>query len=175
MSTGVALLIFIIIVLILWWALTRSAKSSKPDIKIHHEEHGAAAGTEEAAGLKAETVITPTEPAAPEKMAEVAATEPPGETAARMEPSVAAIIPDDLASLEGIGPKVNTILQQAGIQTFAQLAKADVEKLKEILTANGLQFMDPTSWPEQAGLAAQGKQEELMALQARLKGGRLVE
>jgi large subunit ribosomal protein L21 len=80
--------------------------------------------------------------------------------------------PDDLTILEGIGPKVNTLLQTAGIATFSQLANADVSSLKEILEANDLQFMDPTSWPEQAQLAAEGKSEELKAFQDSLKGGR---
>ena len=83
--------------------------------------------------------------------------------------------PDDLASLEGIGPKVNSILQAAGITTFTQLAAAEVSRLEEILDANSLQFMDPSSWSEQAKLAAEGKIEELQALQDKLKGGRQVE
>jgi large subunit ribosomal protein L17 len=83
--------------------------------------------------------------------------------------------PDDLASLEGIGPKVEITLQSAGISTFAQLSAADVGKLEEILEANGLHFMDPASWPEQAQLAAEGKTEELQALHEELKGGRKAE
>jgi predicted flap endonuclease-1-like 5' DNA nuclease len=79
---------------------------------------------------------------------------------------------DDLTILEGIGPKVNSLLQAAGVGTFSQLASADVSRLKDILEANDLQFMDPTSWPEQAKLAAEGKTEELKALQDSLKGGR---
>jgi predicted flap endonuclease-1-like 5' DNA nuclease len=71
--------------------------------------------------------------------------------------------PDDLTRLEGIGPKVKALLQEAGIATFAQLASAD-----------DLQFMDPASWPEQAKLAAEGKVEELKILQDSLKGGRKV-
>jgi predicted flap endonuclease-1-like 5' DNA nuclease len=82
--------------------------------------------------------------------------------------------PDDLTRLEGIGPKVKALLQEAGIATFAQLASADVSRLKEILDANDLQFMDPASWPEQAKLAAEGKVEELKILQDSLKGGRKV-
>lgn len=88
---------------------------------------------------------------------------------------VEAPAPDDLASLEGIGPKVNQILQAAGITTFAQLAKANVEHLNELLEANDLQFMDPAYWPEQARLLVEGKAEELAELQEKLKGGRMVE
>jgi predicted flap endonuclease-1-like 5' DNA nuclease len=84
------------------------------------------------------------------------------------------IVPDDLTVLEGIGPKINGLLQAAGIQTFAQLAAADMAQVKALLEANGLPFIDPGSWPEQAGLAAAGKMDELQALQDRLKGGRKV-
>lgn len=82
--------------------------------------------------------------------------------------------PDNLAILEGIGPKVESLLHEAGINTFAQLAEADVAKLNEILDANKLQMLDPASWPEQAKLASEGKTEELKKLQDELKGGRKV-
>jgi predicted flap endonuclease-1-like 5' DNA nuclease len=36
--------------------------------------------------------------------------------------------PNDLTSIEGIGPKINEVLQNAGITTFAQLASAEVER-----------------------------------------------
>lgn len=79
---------------------------------------------------------------------------------------------DDLALIEGIGPKIASILQTAGITTFAQLAASDTGRLSAILKAAGLPFSDPTSWPEQAGLAASGKMDELKVLQDNLKGGR---
>ena len=66
------------------------------------------------------------------------------------------------------------LLAAAGIKTFAQLGSADVAKLREILRAAGLQFSDPTTWPEQARLAAAGKMDELKKLQDSLKGGRRV-
>ncbi|MDI6695849.1 MAG: hypothetical protein QME21_12450 [Anaerolineales bacterium] len=93
------------------------------------------------------------------------------------EPSAepAALQPDDLTLIEGVGPKVNQLLNQAGIQTFSQLAATDVERLRQILEDADLRFIDPASWPEQAQLAAQGKRAEMEALQARLKGGREVE
>jgi hypothetical protein len=79
---------------------------------------------------------------------------------------------DDLIIIEGIGPKINQILNQAGISTFAQLADTGVERLSEILLAAGLRVNDPATWPEQAALAAQGKWQDLEALQTSLKGGR---
>lgn len=82
--------------------------------------------------------------------------------------------PDNLIIIEGIGPKINQLLQSAGIFTFAQLAETDVEHLRAILAPAGLRFIDPTSWIEQARLARDGKMEDLTALQGRLRGGRNV-
>jgi ribosomal protein L30 len=79
---------------------------------------------------------------------------------------------DDLTILEGIGPKIASVLQAAGITTFAQLAATDVARLEEILQSADLRLADPGTWPEQAALAAAGKQEELQQLMGQLKGGR---
>jgi small subunit ribosomal protein S2 len=84
----------------------------------------------------------------------------------------APVEPDKLAKIEGIGPKVASVLDAAGIQTFAQLAGTDVGKLEEILAANKLQMMKPGSWPQQAKLAADGKWDELQKLQDGLSGGK---
>lgn len=82
-------------------------------------------------------------------------------------------LPDDLTIIEGIGPKVNQILQAAGIGTFAKLAEAAPENLRTILEGARLGFMDPTTWPEQARLAWEGKLDELKEYQDRLKGGKV--
>jgi hypothetical protein len=67
------------------------------------------------------------------------------------------------------------LLQASGIRTFAQLAASPVEQLREILVKARLTHLaDPTTWPEQASLAAAGKWDELEALQTQLKGGRRV-
>ncbi len=79
---------------------------------------------------------------------------------------------DDLTRIEGIGPTVAALLETAGITTFAQLAVTEVTQLKSRLRAARLPFMDPTTWPQQAGLAAAGDWERLAALQEELKGGR---
>jgi NADH-quinone oxidoreductase subunit I len=81
---------------------------------------------------------------------------------------------DDLTRIEGIGPKIAALFQEAGIITFAHLAATEVSKLKQILADAGPQFQlaDPSTWPEQAKLAATGKWKELEALQDKLKGGR---
>ena len=56
-------------------------------------------------------------------------------------------------------------------------SKEDAEKVKEILTEAGSNFntADPSTWAEQAQLAADGKFEELEKLKAELDGGKKVD
>jgi len=79
---------------------------------------------------------------------------------------------DDLTKIEGIGPKVSSTLTAFGITTFKQLARLKAEVIKEILVKAGNRISNPTTWPEQARLAAAGKWKELADYQAELKGGR---
>ncbi len=80
---------------------------------------------------------------------------------------------DDLTKIEGAGPKAAEALVNKGIDTFAKLAKADPEKIKEILTeaSSRMAHLDPTSWPKQAKMAADGKWDELKEWQDNAKGG----
>ena len=94
---------------------------------------------------------------------------PPSAPAAAAPPA-----PDDLAIIEGIGPKITQLLTSSGISTFAQLASTDVSELKRILEQANLRIADPTTWPKQASLAAAGKWDELKAYQDRLRRGREV-
>lgn len=80
-------------------------------------------------------------------------------------------VSDDLTRIEGIGPKVASLLQDAGITTFARLAETEVDTLREILRDANLPFMNPVTWPEQASLAQAGDWDELASLQEALKGG----
>lgn len=82
--------------------------------------------------------------------------------------------PDDLKKVEGIGPKIAGLLNDAGILTFASLASTDVDKIKEVLLAAGSRYKmhDPTTWPQQASLAADGKWDELKKWQDELDGGK---
>jgi predicted flap endonuclease-1-like 5' DNA nuclease len=82
--------------------------------------------------------------------------------------------PDDLTIIEGIGPKIASVLQAAGITTFSQLATADLARVSQILKDAGLHLADPGTWAQQASLAAAGKLDELKVLQDSLKGGRQV-
>jgi len=81
---------------------------------------------------------------------------------------------DDLKVIEGVGPKIEQLLKDGGINTWAELAAADVERLKEILDAAGprYQIHDPSTWPAQAKFAAAGDWDELKEYQDMLTGGR---
>ena len=80
---------------------------------------------------------------------------------------------DDLTKLEGIGPKVASVLNGMGIMSFADLASAEAARVQETLNSAGLQYMKPEGWIEQAKLAALGDTEGLKNLQNELKGGRI--
>ena len=77
---------------------------------------------------------------------------------------------DDLKIVEGIGPKIEEVLNKAGIKTWAQLARQTPKRLREILASAGKRFImhQPDTWPEQASLAAQGKWKELKELQDKI-------
>jgi large subunit ribosomal protein L21 len=83
---------------------------------------------------------------------------------------------DDLVIIEGIGPKAAEALVLAGIDTFAKLASTTADVVKAILDASTskVQHLDPTTWAQQAQLAAEGKMDELKKLQDELNGGKAV-
>ena len=81
---------------------------------------------------------------------------------------------DDLTMIEGIGPKAAALLTSKGITTFDELANTDVKVLRSTLNRGRMGFVDPTTWPDQAKLAAAGQMDELRAMQAQLKGGKVV-
>ncbi len=80
---------------------------------------------------------------------------------------------DDLTKIEGVGPKAAEALVNAGLETFAKVATAEADKMKEILTeaSSRMAHLDPTSWPKQAQMAADEKWDELKTWQDSVKGG----
>jgi predicted flap endonuclease-1-like 5' DNA nuclease len=88
---------------------------------------------------------------------------------------VVPVVADDLKIVEGIGPKIEGLLNDEGILTFAQLASTAPERIKEILHAAGPRFQihDPSTWPQQSALARDGKWEDLKKWQDELNKGRL--
>ena len=81
---------------------------------------------------------------------------------------------DDLKVVEGIGPKIESLLKAAKIDSHIELAQTSVEKIKEVLDAAGDRYRlaDPSTWPKQARMAAEGKWEELKDYQDFLQGGK---
>jgi predicted flap endonuclease-1-like 5' DNA nuclease len=81
--------------------------------------------------------------------------------------------PEDLTVIEGVDPKIQELLYQSGIHTYAELADSDVEQLQAILAGGGAAFRmaDPSSWPRQARLAAVHDWVRLAALKQQLTGG----
>jgi large subunit ribosomal protein L17 len=124
------------------------------------------------AGRTKKATTSVEEPAA--KTEVVSATESADEAKAETSETKLSKENDDLTKLEGIGPKVAEVLQEAGINSFAKMAESKVEDIKEILEKSGGHFnaQDPTSWPEQAQLAADGKWDELKELQDKLIAGK---
>ncbi len=79
---------------------------------------------------------------------------------------------DDLAVIEGIGPKIAGILREHGVKTFRDLANTSTGRLEEILRDGGVRIGSRDTWPEQAHLAANGDWDGLEDLKKRLHAGR---
>jgi len=88
--------------------------------------------------------------------------------------TAAAASPDDLKRIEGIGPKIEVLLRDGGIHTYVDLSTSSTQSIQEILAAAGSRYQmhDPSTWPEQAGLAADERWDDLDALKSDLDGGR---
>ena len=80
---------------------------------------------------------------------------------------------NDLTVVEGIGPKINELFNNAGIKTFVQLAAATVPQMRKILDDGGSRFRiaNPSTWAQQAALAADNKWDALKKLQDALSAG----
>ncbi len=80
---------------------------------------------------------------------------------------------NDLTIVEGIGPKINELFNNVGVKTFAQLAAQTVPQMRKVLDDGGSRFRiaNPSTWAQQAALAADNKWDELKKLQDKLSGG----
>jgi len=84
----------------------------------------------------------------------------PAAAAAVAEPEVTKS--DDLTKLSGIGPRIEVILAEGGVNTYNKLAHTTADELRAILAASGA--LPPASlrtWPAQAAFAAKGDWEGL--------------
>ena len=65
--------------------------------------------------------------------------------------------PDDLTQLNGIGPRISSILSDGGVTTYAELEHTDPSDLRKIIAQSGA--LPPSSldtWPTQASYAVRG-------------------
>jgi len=78
---------------------------------------------------------------------------------------------NDLTLIVGIGPKTSTLLQANGIDDWDKLAAASAKVLKVLLLEAGgvYKSLDPTHWPKQASMAAQGEWRKLRVFQETLR------
>ena len=81
---------------------------------------------------------------------------------------------DDFTVIEGVGPKINDLIHDDGIHSYAVLANSSVEKIQKILDAAGPRYTlaKPGTWPAQAKMAAENKWEALKNWQDELDGGK---
>ncbi|HVT70938.1 MAG TPA: hypothetical protein VHF26_24530 [Trebonia sp.] len=81
---------------------------------------------------------------------------------------------NDLAVVEGIGPKIRELLHASNIRTWRELSTTPVAMLNQILDDAGPHFRihDPSTWPRQAGLLCDGHWVRFKEWTDELKGGR---
>ena len=149
------------------------------------EKQADAEGAAEQTAAKAETPAKKTEAketvketketveAAPVAEAPKVKEEAPVEEKKKAAPKKEAAKADDLTKIEGIGPKGAEALVNAGIDTFDKLSKSKPEAIKDILTeaSSRMAHLDPTSWPKQAKMAADGDWDKLKDWQDKAKAG----
>ena len=149
----------------------KEAKESKEVAEVAPKEKAEA--KPEAKESVAESAVE--ESPAEEKVAEEApvAKEAEKEAPAETPKAASKTESDDLTKVEGIGPKGAEALVKAGIDSYEKLAKTKADKIKEILTeaSSRMAHLDPTSWPKQAKMAAEGKWDELKDWQDKAKAG----
>lgn len=81
---------------------------------------------------------------------------------------------DNLKIIEGVWPKIESILNDAGIYSFWELIDADIAGLEKILESAGSKYQmhNPKTWPDQAELAMEWRWSELKEYQDLLSGGK---
>ncbi len=107
--------------------------------------------------------IAATEPAAP-VVSSIAADPVPQSTSTN---KYAKLKSDNLQIIEGIGPKMESVLHENGITSWAVLGGKTGAEVKSILDKYGDKYriIDPTEWPIQGKLAADANWDGLIAHQ----------
>lgn len=127
------------------------------------------AAEEPAAPAAAPTAAAPTRSAAESPVREFSGTE----LAKASEIIGRKVRLNDLRLIEGIGPKIEGLLNAKGIDTWHELASAPKAKLQAVLDEAGPRFRmhKPETWSKQARLLTQGKWAEFKKLTEELDGG----
>ncbi len=80
---------------------------------------------------------------------------------------------DDLTIIEGIGPKIASVLANAGITTYKKLTETSVREVSSFLESAGISagLHNPGTWASQAYLAMNQQWNELESLKQELVRG----
>ena len=92
----------------------------------------------------------------------------PSHSGATKPKAAKAAAPDDLTQLNGIGPRISTILSDGGVTTYDALEHTDTSELRKIIAQGGA--LPPSSldtWPTQASYAARGDWQGLASYNSR--------
>ncbi|MBX2814750.1 MAG: 50S ribosomal protein L27 [Saprospiraceae bacterium] len=143
--------------------------AAKPEAPKQEDKQEETPAVEEAV----EAAVEAKEEAPVVEEAPVAEETPEAEPVAKAKPAKKAPKEDDLKIIEGVGPKLESILKEAGITDLKVMSESNEEALRTILEAAGNRYkmFNPSTWPQQAKLAFEGKMDELQAYQDRLDGG----
>ncbi|RZJ52779.1 MAG: hypothetical protein EOO44_10705 [Flavobacterium sp.] len=81
---------------------------------------------------------------------------------------------NDLKIIEGVGPIIENLLNDAGIKSWYDLSVTSTEDLQAILDARGENdgINNPSTWAKQASYAYEGKWLELNEWQENLRSGK---
>lgn len=80
----------------------------------------------------------------------------------------------NLQIVEGVGPKMESVLHENGVKSWSDLAGKSEGDLRDILNKYGDKYriIDPSSWSAQGSKAAAGDWDGLISLQKSLDGGK---
>lgn len=123
--------------------------------------------------LEAEVGAAAREDATPSPTDLTASADPPIGTGPSSADPVERRLADDLTRIEGLGPAVHELCEGVGITTFELLADTDIATLRSMLDDAGARYRvhDPTTWPTQARLLAEGRHDEFEQLVESIRRG----
>ena len=103
--------------------------------------------------IKAKFVVRP----------EAAPVPPPASVSGEAETFTATLAHEDLTKVYGLGDTMAEALRDAGVETYAQLADLDLDRLREIVEAGGTdqQSVNEETWAQQARYLADGDLDAL--------------